>query len=80
MKRRLSACSVWVFVCFILLSLATRVQAQVAFKSAGSDTIKIVKILNDEIYHSEQIDSVTTITTNFRFRERSSSRRVAMRW
>src|SRR5580704_8091642 len=63
MKRRLSACSVWVFVCFILFGFATRVQAQVAFKSPGSDTIKIVKILNDETYHSEQVDSVTTITT-----------------
>jgi len=63
MKRRLSACSVWVFVCFILLHFANRVQGQVAFRSAGSDTVKIVKILNDEIYHSEQIDSVTTITT-----------------
>src|ERR1700722_716466 len=63
MKRRLSACVRLVFVCTILLALATRVQAPVAFKSASSDTIKIVKILSDEIYHSEQIDSVTTITT-----------------
>jgi lipopolysaccharide export system protein LptA len=63
MKRRLSACVRWVFVCTILLALAPCVRSQVAFKSAGSDTIKIVKILNDEIYHSEQLDSVTTITT-----------------
>ena len=63
MKRRLSASVCWVFVCTILLTLATRVQGQVAFKSPGGDTIKIVKILNDEIYHSDQIDSVTTITT-----------------
>jgi lipopolysaccharide export system protein LptA len=55
MKRRLLA--------FILFALAGRVQGQVAFKSAGSDTIKIVKILSDETYHSEEIDSVTTITT-----------------
>ncbi|HET6252424.1 MAG TPA: OstA-like protein [Puia sp.] len=63
MKRRLSACACWVFVCIILLTLASRVQGQVAFRTPGSDSIKIVKILNDEIYHSEQIDSVTTITT-----------------
>src|SRR5580658_5303400 len=63
MKRRLSACVRWVFVCTILLTLATRVQGQVAFGHPGSDTLKIVKILNDETYHSEQIDSVTTITT-----------------
>src|ERR1700722_17467920 len=63
MKRRLSACVRLVFVCTILLALATRVQGQVAFKSANSDTIKIVKILSDETYHSEEVDSVTTITT-----------------
>jgi lipopolysaccharide export system protein LptA len=63
MKRRLSACVRWVFVCTILLAIAPCVRSQVAFKSPGSDSIKIVKILNDEIYHSEQIDSATTITT-----------------
>jgi lipopolysaccharide export system protein LptA len=63
MKRRLSACVRWVFVCTILLAIAPCVRSQVAFKSSGSDTIKIVKILSDEIYHSEQLDSVTTITT-----------------
>jgi lipopolysaccharide export system protein LptA len=63
MKSRLLACRVWVFVCIILLTLASRVQGQVAFKSPGSDTIKIVKILSDEVYHSEEVDSVTTITT-----------------
>jgi lipopolysaccharide export system protein LptA len=47
----------------ILLFLATGVQGQVTFGRPGSDSIKLVKILNDEIYHSEQIDSVTTITT-----------------
>jgi lipopolysaccharide export system protein LptA len=63
MKRRQSVCRVWVFVCIAFLTLATRVQGQVAFGHPGSDTLKIVKILNDESYHSEQIDSVTTITT-----------------
>src|SRR5580700_4670772 len=63
MKRRLSACVRWVFVCTILLAIAPCVRGQVAFKSPGSDTIKIVKILRDETYHSEQIDSATTITT-----------------
>jgi lipopolysaccharide export system protein LptA len=63
MKRRLSACVRWVFVCTILLALAPCVRGQVAFKSPGSDTIKIVKILSDETYHSEEVDSVTTITT-----------------
>src|SRR5580700_10684386 len=63
MKSRLLACRVWVFVCIILLSLATGVQGQVASKSSGSDTLMKVKILSDEIYHSEDVDSVTTITT-----------------
>jgi lipopolysaccharide export system protein LptA len=63
MKRRQSACVRWVFVCTILLALAPCVRGQVAFKSPGSDTIKIVKILSDETYHSEEVDSVTTITT-----------------
>jgi hypothetical protein len=63
MKRRQSVCRVWVFVCIAFLGLGTRVEGQVAFGHPGSDTLKIVKILNDEIYHSEQIDSVTTITT-----------------
>jgi lipopolysaccharide export system protein LptA len=54
---------VWVFVCILLLALAPRARGQVAFKSANSDTIKIVKILSDETYHSEEVDSVTTITT-----------------
>jgi lipopolysaccharide export system protein LptA len=63
MKRRQSARVRWVFVCTILLALAPCVRGQVAFKSPGSDTIKIVKILSDETYHSEEIDSVTTITT-----------------
>jgi lipopolysaccharide export system protein LptA len=63
MTRRQSACVRWVFVCTILLALAPCVRSQVAFKSPGSDTIKIVKILSDETYHSEEVDSVTTITT-----------------
>jgi lipopolysaccharide export system protein LptA len=63
MKRRLSACAVWVFGFGILLTLSTQLQGQVVFHSAGSDSIKIVKILDDEIYHSEQVDSATTITT-----------------
>ncbi|HEV3411862.1 MAG TPA: OstA-like protein [Puia sp.] len=63
MNRWLSACGNWVFVCIILFTAATRVEGQVAFGRPGSDTVKIVKILNDEIYHSEQIDSATTITT-----------------
>src|SRR5579863_4440082 len=63
MKSRLLACSVWVFVCILLLALAPRARGQVAFKSAGSDSIKIIKILSSEVYHSEEIDSVTTITT-----------------
>jgi len=63
MKSRLLACRVWVFVCIILLTLVTRARGQVTFGRPGSDSIKLVKILNDEIYHSEQIDSVTTITT-----------------
>ncbi len=63
MKRRLSVGGCWVFVFFILLTFANRAQAQVAFGSPGKDSIKIVKILNDEVYRSETIDSVTTITT-----------------
>jgi lipopolysaccharide export system protein LptA len=63
MKSRLLACRVLVFVCILLLTLASRVQGQVAFKSPGSDSIKIIKILSDEVYHSEEVDSVTTITT-----------------
>ena len=63
MKRRLPACAPWVFVCIVLLALADRAQAQVSFGKPGSDSIKIVQILDDEIYHSDQIDSVTTITT-----------------
>jgi lipopolysaccharide export system protein LptA len=63
MKRRLSACVCWVFVCTILLALANRAQGQVAFGKPGSDSMKIVQILDDSTYHSEQIDSVTTITT-----------------
>ena len=63
MKRRLSVGGCWVFVCFLLLPFANRVQGQVAFKSANNDTVKIVKILSDEVYRSETIDSVTTITT-----------------
>ena len=63
MKRRLSIGGCWVFVFFVLPGFATRVQGQVAFKSANSDTTKIVKILNNEFSRTEQIDSVTTITT-----------------
>src|SRR6185312_15888723 len=63
MKRRRPAWSYWVSVLTVLLVLSSRVQAQVAFKSANSDSVKIVKILDDEVYRSEQVDSVTTITT-----------------
>jgi lipopolysaccharide export system protein LptA len=63
MKSRRSASAVWVFGFGILLTLSSQLQGQVVFKSPGSDSIKIVKILDDEIYHSEQIDSATTITT-----------------
>ncbi|HLI92851.1 MAG TPA: OstA-like protein [Puia sp.] len=63
MKRWLPACVCWVSALIGLLTLSSGAQAQVVFKSAGSDSIKIVKILDDEIYHSEQVDSVTTITT-----------------
>jgi lipopolysaccharide export system protein LptA len=47
----------------ILLFLAIDVRGQVTFGRPGSDSIKIVKILSDETYHSEEVDSVTTITT-----------------
>jgi lipopolysaccharide export system protein LptA len=47
----------------ILLVLAIDVRGQVTFGRPGSDSIKIVKILSDETYHSEEVDSVTTITT-----------------
>jgi len=47
----------------ILLFLAIDVRGQVTFGRPGSDSIKIVKILSDETYHSEDVDSVTTITT-----------------
>src|ERR1700744_5760694 len=48
----------------LLLSLTGWAQmGQVAFKSPGSDSMKIVQILSDESYHFEQVDSVTGITT-----------------
>jgi lipopolysaccharide export system protein LptA len=62
MKRRLLACLAGLFGFSLLLTLPSRVSGQVAFKTPGSDTMKLVKILNADSYRGEQKDSVTTLT------------------
>ena len=62
MKRRLLACLAGLFGFSLLLTLPSRVSGQVAFKTPGSDTMKIVQILHDETYSFIQKDSVTGLT------------------
>lgn len=47
----------------ILLLLSLQGRSQIAFGKPGSDSMKIVNILDDGYYHSQEVDSVTTLTT-----------------
>lgn len=48
--------------CF-LLSIGARAQARIEFRKPGSDSVKVVEILNGDKYHNQQINDTTSVTT-----------------
>lgn len=69
MTRR--ALRIFIYACLIFFGLFTSREAfaqlpqqnGIPFRKPGSDSIKLVQILNAKTYHSQQIDSATQLTT-----------------
>ncbi|MHA4810238.1 OstA-like protein [Flavitalea flava] len=47
----------------LLLNLQGRSQSQLAFRTPGNDSMKVVLVLNADTYRGEQVDSATSLTT-----------------
>lgn len=47
----------------MLLNLQGRSQGQLAFRTPGNDSVKVVLVLNADTYRGETVDSVTSLTT-----------------
>ena len=62
MNLRILAYTVALTCCSLLLSRQGWSQGRLDFRSPGSDTIKVVLILNTDNFKSQQVDSVTSMT------------------